>query len=335
MQFLADLSRHRVQSRRTTIVTGDRKLKKYIWLSLITAAAASPLALADSNSIVASIRIGASFVDNEAVNSDFSLRNFGSRILWSGEKDLDIGLTGIALLEFGFNPDSGNAGISGIDQTRKAWVGLKNELHSMKIGTQYSSFYDMVSGHTDIAWWGSCWTQFECGRETNVLKYTGKTDNLVFSASLQAFPEDEGNDIADQFELGVNYTINNILFGIAASVHADNGVDNGGNLIGGVIALKTETAGLGLGVQFADEDFADLEDDFANVTVTASFGNSYALFNRGYGDRNNPQYLTVGYTLNLDPSALMYFEYQFVDDDTPADEENLLRAVLKYDFGVI
>ncbi len=305
----------------------------------------TPLAMADENSLTASFRVGATFVDgrtvtgedgsSEVVNDDFSIANFGSRIKWSGEKDFENGLSGIGYLEFGFNPDENSRGNSGIDRTRHAWGGVKGGFGTVKVGAQYASFYDMVSGHTDIAWWGSCWTQFECSRETRVLKYSGQTGGLSYTASLQGNPQDEGNDAADQLEAGFNYTVGDFVVGLATSVHADNGVDEGGTLIGGVIKGKAGPVGLGLTVQVADEDFADSNDDFTNVTLTSTIGNVYAVFNQGDSGSNNPQYGTLGYTLNIGAGALMYFEYQYIDDDSPQEEETILRATYKYDFGVL
>lgn len=305
-------------------------------LGLCAAFLISPLAMAETaNSLTASVRIGATFVDNETVDSDFSLQNFGSRIKWSGEKDFDNGLTGIGYLEFGFNPDNNSRGSSGVDRTRHAWAGLKGGFGSVKVGAQYAAFYDMVSGHTDIAWWGSCWTQFECSRETRVLKYNGSSGDLSYAASLQADPQDEGNDAGDQIELGFNYKISGMTLGLATSIHADDGADEGGVLIGAVVKGKAGPVNLGLTFQLADEDFADSNDDFTNITLSGSFGGAYAVYNRGDSGTNNPQFGTLGYTLNIGEGTLMYFEYQFIDDDTPADEETILRATYKYDFGVI
>lgn len=307
--------------------------KKFL-LGTALAIGISPMAMAE-NSLTASVRIGATFVDSETVDSDFAFRNFGSRIIWSGETEFDNGLNGIGYLEFGINPDNNSRGTSGIDRTRHAWAGLKGDFGTVKIGAQYASFYDMVSGHTDIAWWGSCWTQFECSRETRVLKYSGQSGGLSYSASVQGNPEDEGNDAGDQIELGFNYSLAGFVVGLATSIHADDGEDEGGALIGGVVKGDAGPVGLGLSFQLADEDFADSDDDFSNVTLTATYGNTYAVYNRGDSGSNNPQYGTLGYTLNIGSGSLMYFEYQFVDDDTPADEETILRATYKYDFGVI
>lgn len=285
--------------------------------------------------LIASIRIGATLVDNENVDNDFAIQNFGSRIRWSGEKAFENGLSGVGYVELGLNPDNNSRGSSGADRTRQLWAGIKGGFGTVKVGAQYAAFYDMVSGHQDIAWWGSCWTQFECSRETRVLKYSGTTSAISYAASLQGNPQDEGNDVGDELEFGANYSTGNLLFGFAASMHADEGADEGGLLLGGIVKGSFGPLALGLGVQLADEYFADSNDDFMNVTLSGSAGPAYFVYNRGDSGSNNPQYGTLGYTWNIGSASLMYFEYQFVDDDSPNDEETILRATYKYDFGVI
>jgi hypothetical protein len=49
---------------------------------------------------------------------------------------------------------------------------------------------------------------------------------------------------------------------------------------------------------------------------------------------NDPFYGTLGYTHNIGPGALMYFEYQINDSDTAADAENILRVTFKFDLDI-
>jgi len=135
----------------------------------------------DKTSLTASVRIGLQLVDQE--ESDIGISNFGSRIIWTGERDLDNGLTGIGRVELGIDPDRNARNSSGANRTRQMWAGLKGGFGTVKIGAQYAAFYDMVSSHTDIAWWGSCWTQFECARKTRVLKYNGGTGPLSYACN--------------------------------------------------------------------------------------------------------------------------------------------------------
>ena len=168
------------------------------------------------------LRIGLTFVDNEDTDSDFSIRNFGTRIKWKGEKDLERnGLKAIGYVELGLNPDNNSRGSSGADRTRQLWAGIAGGFGTVKVGAQYAAFYDMVSSHTDIAWWGSCWTQFECSRQTRVLKYEANSGPLAYSASFTGVPDDVDNDFADEVELGVNFNAGAFLVGAATTLQAD------------------------------------------------------------------------------------------------------------------
>lgn len=57
-------------------------------------------------------------------------------------------------------------GSTGANQTRQLWVGLQR----------------------------SCWAQEECSRKTRVLKYSGDTGPLIYSASFTGESHDEDYD---------------------------------------------------------------------------------------------------------------------------------------------
>ncbi len=316
-------------------------MNKKLLAAAVTAALVSPSAFAEGHEgglttshLSASFRVG--LVLNDAAESDFRLQNLGSRLKWSGSKDLENGLTAFSYIELGLNPDQ-NAGGSnrsgGIDRTRHLWAGLKGGFGSVKVGAQYAAFYDMVQGHTDIAWWGSCFQQFECGRETNIIKYSGSSGGISYALSAELEPGDDDNDALDEVELGVNFAAGPLTLGVGASIHAGNGGSDGGTLIGGVAKGKFGGLGLGLGFQVADEDFAGGVDDVTNVTLTGTFGKFYAVFNaQGNGDNGEDgNFATLGYTLNIGPSTLMYFEAQSLDNGGP-ETTTFLRATFKYDF---
>ncbi len=111
-------------------------------------------------------------------------------------------------------------------------------------------------------------------------------------------------------------------------------LDEGGTLFGAVVKGNAGPVGLGLGFQLADKEFVGGTENATHVTLTGKYGNAYAVYNIADDGTNNPQYGTVGYTLNIGSASLMYFEYQFNDNDTAVDNESILRATYKFDFGV-
>lgn len=302
----------------------------------LTALVATSNSIADSSKLTASVRIGLTMVDNDTTDNDFALSNFGSRLIWTGDKDLGGGLTGIARLEFGMNPDDNSRGSSGIDRTRQLWAGVKGGFGTVTVGAQYAAFYDKISSNADIAWWGSCWTQFECGRETQVLKYSGATGDLSYAASIGAQANDVDNDALDQIEFGVNYPISDYTVGLGISTQADDGADDGGTLIGLLASGPVGPVDLVLTIQLADQEFADAVDDVSHITVAGTLGDFYALFNQqdNGSEGSNPFYGTLGYKYDIGPGTLMYFEYQINDSDTAADTESILRATFKFDLDI-
>lgn len=310
-------------------------MKKLVTATIaLVALSSASYTYADSSTLTASVRIGLTAVDNDAIDNDVSLSNFGSRLIWTGDKALGNGLTGIARLEFGMNPDDNSRGSSGIDRTRQLWAGLQGEFGTVTVGAQYAAFYDQISVNTDIAWWGSCWTQFECGRETQVLKYSGATGAFSYAASVSAQSNDEDNDALDQIELGVNYALNQYTVGLGVSSQADEGANSGGTLIGLLAKGPVGPVNVALTIQMADEDFADAGDDVSHITLAGSMGDIYAVYNQQDNGGNSPFYGTLGYKYDIGPGTLMYFEYQLNDDDTGADAESILRATFKFDLDI-
>lgn len=320
-------------------------MKKLITATMALAAfGVASNSIADSSKLTASVRIGLTLVDNEQIENDFSLSNFGSRLIWTGDKDLGNGLTGIGRLEFGINPDDNSRGSSGVDRTRQLWAGLKGGFGTVTVGAQYAAFYDQISSNTDIAWWGSCWTQFECLRETQVIKYQGSTGGLSYAASVSAQARDDDNDALDQIEFGVNYAISGYTVGVGIATQADEALDDGGTLIGLLAKGPAGPVNLALTIQMADQEFADdlndpenaVVDDVNHITLSGSLGNFYAVYNQQDNGSagNDPFYGTLGYTKNIGPGTLMYFEYQLNDSDTDEDAESIVRATFKFDLDI-
>lgn len=282
--------------------------------------------------VSASIRVGLSYVDDAQSDGDIAIADFGSRIAWSGEQALNNGLTGFAVAEFGLESDDNVANGSGINRTRQLYAGLRGGLGSLTVGAQYGAFYDLISFHTDVAKWGSCWTQFECSRKTRVAKLAGATELLGYAVSFTATPNDIDNDVADEIELGFNYALNGLTIGVASTLLADNGADSGGQLMG--FMAKGEFSGMVIGVthQIADADYSNSQQEETNTTVSLEVGGLYGLFNAGDRGDTNPTYWTLGYKQFMSDSSLLFYEWSSVDSDDGSDAATLARMVYQFDF---
>lgn len=307
-------------------------MKKVLMSSAVALAVATSVsspAMAET-SITGSIRIGALFNGPDGGEDDLSIANFGSRFIMTTNEDIGNGLTGIGRIEVGINPNTtqGDREFGGFDRTRQVWGGLSGGFGTVKIGAQYASFYDTVTGKGDIAWWGSCFVEFECSRTPAVLKYSGNSGGLSYSASVEGNRDDEDNDELDNVEGGVGYSVGGVDLGAGVSVLADDGV-----LLG--LAASGSVAGLDVSAvfQLADEDFAGDTDDNTVFTLTGSYAGFYALATSLDSSGDGSSNFTLGYTWNIADKTLMYFEIQQLDVE--GEETTIGRATLKRDFTIL
>ncbi len=294
----------------------------------VTAGMSAPV-LAET-SITGSMRIGGLFTGPDGGEDDLGINSFGSRFIMSTSEDIGGGLTGIGRIEVGVNANTtqGNREFGGFDRTRQTWGGLSGGFGTIKIGAQYAAFYDTVTSKGDIAWWGSCFVEFECSRVPAVLKYSGSSGGLSYAASIEANRGDEDNDALDNVELGIGYSVAGWSFGAGVSALADDGV-----LLG--LAASGKVAGIGLSavLQIADEDFAGDTEENTVLTLTGTYAGFYGLLTNADTSGEGSSNLTLGYTWNIADSTLMYFEIQQLDSG--GDETTIGRATLKRDFKIV
>ena len=308
----------------------------------LLATTAAPAMAADKSTFIGSLRIGALWDDNVNDDGQFAIQNFGSRIRWSGERTINDSLNGVAYVELRIETNDNATGTTGINRTRHARAGLSGDFGSLWWGAGYSTFYDFVTGKADIAWWGSCFVGLECSRETRVLKYTGNFGGFSIGAAIEARADAE-EDFIDELELGIGYNIGGLGLGAAVAIYADDTVDadlglsdDGGSLFG-LSAKYDFGAGSIVGIyQLGSDDIGvgGTPDEQTTVSFAGTLGNFYGVLEtRDNGAGNDLLSGTLGYTWNIAPSSLMYFEAQTLDNDVPGeDTRTILRATYKFDF---
>ncbi len=280
----------------------------------------------------ASVRIGLSYVDDETNSGDYRLEDFDSRIGWQGSSLVSAGINADGYIELGVRQEPEDEfGLA----VRELWAGLSGPWGALRLGNQYSTFYELVSSPTDVAVWGSCWTQLECERKSQVIKYTSPAAPLVLGFSLVSTAEDIGNDAVDQFEYGLGYQAGNFYLGLAGSGFAEEAQFSGGNLFGAVITFGFSGGALSLGYQQTDAEAAldtEFDGDLTNLTVSLTYGSNYVIYNQGEIGDANPTWLTVGARYTMASGSSLFYEYQQVDSDSGDDEENFIRAGLIVDW---
>lgn len=278
------------------------------------------------------MRIGLSYVDDASNSGDYRLEDFDSRIGWQGTSVVGAGLNADGYIELGVRQEPEDEFELVV---RELWAGLSGPWGSLRLGNQYSTFYEMVSATTDVAVWGSCWTQLECERKSQVIKYRSPAAPMVLGFSLVTTADDIGNDAVDQFEYGLGYQAGNFYFGLAGSGFAEEAQFSGGNLFGAVITFGFSGGTLSLGYQQTDAEVAlqtEFDGDLTNLTVSLTYGSNYVIYNQGEIDQAKPTWLTIGAKYTMAAGSSLFYEYQQVDADNGSDEENYIRAGLSFDW---
>ena len=209
----------------------------------------------------------------------------------------------------------------------------------MTVGQTTHTFYNFGVGPVDNPWWHSGYTMVEYrSRTDNGITYAGGSGDFSFGSTLYATPDDEEENI-DQHELGASMAIGDMTLGGAylGSADADQGSDGSDKAIFSVVL-----SGIGIGDTTLNLAAQAQEDD-SGLVVDWAIGNAYvhveALFvdqDSGAsvsGDDEDKIATTLGYTQSLGRKTTMYYELNYIDNDTgdSDDDRTAAMAVLKYD----
>ncbi len=278
----------------------------------------------------ASLRIGLSYVDNAGNSGDYRLEDFDSHIGWGGRAALSAGLNADGKIELGVRPERLDSFELGV---RELWAGLSGPWGLIRAGRQHATFYEMISSATDVAVWGSCWTQFECSRKSQVIKYRSPPAPLVFGFSVVARTDDGDEEEADQFEYGLGYQAGSFYFGIAGSQTGDEGDLSGGNLLGAVLTFGFSGGSLTFGYQQTDaEQLVAPGEEVTHLTLSLVYGVTYLIYNQTEIEGREPVWFTLGARQGLGSGASLFYEYQQFDLDEGEDEDLYLRAGIQFDW---
>jgi len=302
---------------------------------------ASSMAVQADSGFYGSIRIG--LINRDSVNSELNVEGVASRFGFRGETDLGNGLTGFGRYEFGVKTEGTGNALS----RRHAYVGLKGDWGSVKMGQTYHTYYSFVSGPLDNPWRGSGynWIGYT-GRTAQALTYTGQFGMFGLGAtgyfddsavSTSGKPED-----LDGYELAGNIQAGPIL--VALGVRQD-GVDRqvvakDAEPIIGLTGSGWQTGIFTWGLGYEQQKNATTG-TANNIIFDVAIGNGY--FHAEMGDQGTkcgsncgekPTLYTLGYTQSLGRQTTAYYEVFQADADTgvKADKSTQIAAVLKYDW---
>jgi len=297
---------------------------------------AAPVAVqAGADELYASARVGLWNVD-QGDTSDLEVKSFSSRFGARGETDLGNGLTGFGRYEW--DVDENDFSI------RHRYVGLKGDFGSVLAGQTFHTFYNFAVGPNDNPWWHSGYAMVSYrSRTDHGITYSGGSDAFSFGATAY-FDRDEEENSPDQYEIGGSFAFDFATLG-AAMIGTTADAGEPGDIVGddepifGVVlsGMMFGDFGLGLGAQVRDDDTSFLVDAsinnlYGHVEAFMIDEDSNANFNEDGDDQDRVSY-TLGYTQSLGRKTTMYYEINYIDNDTgdSDDDRTAVMAVLKYD----
>ena len=280
-------------------------------------------------SLTGSIRIGLSYSDPGGdADATVAMRNWASRLNLLGETAIGEGMTAFGRYEFGVDTSARNNG-DGALSTRHAYVGLKGSFGQVLAGQTYHTFYDHVIGPVDLPWWGSCNGCLGVGgRTAQGLKYSGSAGPISGGATLYFI--DEGEDILDGYELAGTYDAGVVKLGFGLQDFEEE-VNDPDMVLG--ITVSGEAGSVEYAAAFTSQGAPANGGEDANAfDVYLAYGSAY--IDIGTIDQgNSPFGVTLGFSTDIGPKTLAWFELQAVDPDIDGEDTAFdVRAALKYDW---
>lgn len=272
-------------------------------------------------------------------DGDWDIISSGSRWGVKGSEDLGNGLSAIYHIETAIPADSYNGGAQ---KGRLAWVGLKGGFGAVKIGAQWSPYYNTL-GAADIfneaGWYSYYQGPF---RLNNTLLYEtpGSISAVKGEVALVMNLEEDGNGnktedkSIDLYSVGLSGNFGPAYVGVGYQSNEVTDGDQWG------IAASFDFAGASIAAMYEDYDFSDgggAEGKDYYLTAQYTLGNN--ILRAGWG-RNDPKNgketdeWAVGFQHNLSKRTRVWVEY--ADDEaaggSKSDGESQLTLGLRHDF---
>jgi len=279
-------------------------------------------------------------VDNDDDLGDFfddgiwDIRNAGTRWGVKGSQDIGNGLSAIYHIETNIDADSYN----GKSQSgRLAWVGLKGGFGAVKIGAQWTPYYNAL-GATDIFNEANWFSYYQGAfRQNSSILYETPGSISAFKGEVMLVMDggDSGIDPTNEesgidiYDIGVSGNFGPAYVGVA---YRDNEVDNSDSW---GITGSFDFAGASIAALYEDWD-AGSDNDGQTYYITGQYTIGNNILKAGWGslDPDNGSSLdewAIGWQHNLNKRTRVWVEYQDADL-TGAVDEKLLSIGLRHDF---
>lgn len=314
-----------------------RLMKNYHQTALlILAITISATAIADS-SIYGSVRLSVRGQDlGDSLKWD--IMNNASRLGLRASEELENGLKAVAHFEMGIAADTATFG--GGTENRIAKVGLEGSFGGLYLGTQWSPFYSVVGGTTDLFNVVGAKHIHSTARLSDTLAYVNSFGpaTLVAAVVIDDFSNETYNDeeMLDTIQIGAKFSIGPVVVGAAVDQRAKSSGD--GIRLGLGATYKINEVTIAAEFTSTENTIENTKDDVNAIELYAGFGlGNGNLIHTSIGQSdygtNTPKAISIGFQKKLSKRTKYWLEAMFEDSDTNDVEDSKTYAIgLRHDW---
>ncbi len=290
------------------------------------------------NSIYGSVRLSLRGQDSSDTLK-WDIMNNASRLGLRASEELESGLKAVAHLEMGIDADTGTFG--GGTDNRIAKVGLEGSFGGLYIGTQWSPFYSIVGGTTDLFNVVGAKHVHSTARLSNTLAYANSFGpaTLVAAVVIDDFSNDsfEDEEMLDTIQLGAKFSIGPVIVGTAIDQRAKSSGD--GIRLGLGATYKVNEVTIAAEFTSTENTIENTEDDVNAIELYAAMGlGNGNLLHTSIGQSDygtsTPKAISIGYQKKLSKRTKYWIEAMFEDADSIGIEDTNTYAIgLRHDWN--
>lgn len=274
----------------------------------------------------------------ENYDGENTIQNQGSRLGFSGDTQLDNGMTAFTNFEFRFQPGLRNDTAMNV---RNSYLGVKGDFGSIKAGNIDSIVYSMVTEQADI-FENKGYRSLDEGennsRATSIVYETNDLNGFKVAANIKHYASNESQyagagaplESADgdeqwNLQLGVSYQLNDELsFALAFDQNNEDGnpsvgvVGDADPVIAASVNYATDAFGAGVVLENSGDYMV------ANLTGSVNYGagDVYALVSFMDNDVDTGVDFGLGVNYKMDKAFLVYGEVAVGNDDVSSIQDS-------------
>lgn len=273
---------------------------------------------------IQSVDPGAGYNGEDLIVSD-NMGTGGSRLGFRANEDLGGGLRALAVMEMGWNTDSGEQDHPTKTFQRQVFAGLAGGFGTLTIGRQYREIF-LAGTAGSYNYTGSgvgvFWLNTATGvRQDNLIKYTspslGGGLNLVVSYDPEGASTAVDDD--DYSEVAVKWRSGPMALSAAVGSSSTSGVDSDTTIVGGQYTFGPTT----VYALYSATETGPTEVTAISLTGKYNIGSGDIVASFGTrevdpGTQTDSTLIGLGYYHRLSKTTNLYFTYATMDNDSGA-----------------